>query len=543
MINPTGDPRNPNIPDPRDVIPGESGRNAGSGSTIMGHPPGLFLLFTVEMWERFSYYGMRAILGLYLKAPITALLADGKPNTNPGRGWTPGEASNLSGWYTGLAYLLPIIGGLIADKFIGTHRSMVVGGLLIALGHLVLAVSGLAGMGQTDLGMSVFVGGLALIIIGTGHFKPSVSVMVGQLYPRTDPRRDGAFSIFYMGINLGAFVCPYVCGTLGERVGWHWGFGSAAVGMLFGLGAYLKLRSKYLSGIGLPPGERGAIAPLFFLNGMAIAALVAIAFHLGVLKRIDAIVSNLYVLGSLAGAGALWMIWFAMRQTREDRGPVFSIFLFMLFNVLFWAGFEQAGTSINFFTDTSVDRYIGTFEVLTSWFQSVNPLCILLLAPVFGWLWGWLSRRKANPSQPAKIGIGLILLGIGYALMTLAGMQAKVSPAKASMFLVAGTYVIHTLGELFLSPTGLSYVTKAAPKHAVSLLMGVWFLSSFIGNFASGKLAMLAEPIGKGEIKLPWHLGGQADFFVMFLVVPIAAGILILIATPFLKKLLRSPND
>jgi proton-dependent oligopeptide transporter, POT family len=522
---------------------GQSSTPPPEGPTFLGHPRGLALLFLVEMWERFSYYGMRAILGLYLVSPMSALMADGKPNTNPGRGWSEGDASNLAGWYTGLAYLLPIMGGLIADRLIGTHRSMVVGGLLIALGHIVLAVSGLGDMGHSDFGMTVFVGGLALIIIGTGHFKPSVSVMVGQLYKPGDPRRDGAFSIFYMGINLGAFICPYVCGTLGEKVGWHWGFGSAAVGMLAGLGIYLLFREKYLSGIGLPSHGTGSKAPLFFFNGVAIAALVAAAFHFGILKQIDTILSNRFVYGALAACGLAWMIYFVVRQKHEDRGPVASIFVFMLFNVLFWAGFEQASTSINFFTEAKTDRMVGSFEVPTSWFQSINPLGILLLAPVFVMLWQFLGKRRMNPSQPAKIGYGLILLAVGYICMTMAAMRAKTDPAKAGMFLVAATYIIHTLGELCLSPTGLSYVTKAAPRHAVSLLMGVWFLSSFVGNLAAGKLAALARPIERGEYKTPFGLGGQADFFVWFIIIPLIAGVAILAATPVLKKLLRNPTD
>ncbi len=512
-------------------------------NTFLGHPKGLFLLFLVEMWERFSYYGMRAILGLYLKTPMVAVLEGGKPNRNPGRGWTEAEASNLGGWYTGLAYLLPIFGGLIADKLIGTHRSMLVGGMLIATGHIVLAISGLGNMGSTDLGMSVFVGGLAMIIIGTGHFKPSVSVMVGQLYKPDDPRRDGAFGIFYMGINLGAFICPYVCGTLGEKVGWHWGFGSAAVGMLAGLGLYVMYKQKYLPGIGLPVTGTGSAAPLFFFNGIGLSAIVALAYTAGVLKQIDTLVTNVYVLGALAAASLTWIVWYISTQAKEDKGPVTSIFLFMFLNMIFWAGFEQAGTSINFFTDTKTDRMLGSFEVPTSWFQSINPLGILLLAPVFGILWIRLHKKNANPSQPAKIGIGLVLLGVGYMCMTLAGMQASSAPGKAAMFLVAATYIIHTLGELCLSPTGLSYVTKAAPKKAVSLLMGVWFLSSFVGNFAAGKLAMLATPIGEGKYKRIFGLGGQADFFVWFVIIPIAAGVLVLIATPVLKKLLRNTTD
>src|SRR5215470_19265930 len=246
-------------------------RDAAS-TTILGHPAGLFLLFLVEMWERFSYYGMRGLLVLYL-VQSTHPAADASGFVNPGRGWPRADASILYGWYTGMAYLLPILGGWIADRVLGTHRSMIVGGLVIALGHTVLAVSGIGSLASSATGMSIFVFGLALIVIGTGHFKPCVSVMVGQLYDEGDPRRDGAFTIFYMGINLGAFLAAFVCGTLGERVGWHWGFGAAAVGMLAGLGLYVALRPRLLGDIGRPPGNGARFATPLGVLGIIGAAL------------------------------------------------------------------------------------------------------------------------------------------------------------------------------------------------------------------------------------------------------------------------------
>src|SRR5262245_36234306 len=268
--------------------------------TVLGHPPGLFLLFLVEMWERFSYYGMRGLLVLYLVHSATPA-PDAAGFVNPGRGWSRADASLLYGWYTGLAYLLPIAGGLVADRFLGTHRSLVVGGLLIALGHTVLAVSGLGDLGHSQLGMSVFVLGLALIVIGTGHFKPCVSVMVGQLYPHDDPRRDGAFTIFYMGINLGAFLSAFVCGTLGERVGWHWGFGSAAVGMLAGLALYLALRPRFLAGIGMPPPGTPNRAGVAALAGIGLAVLFAALYHAGTLAAVAGMLGR-----AGARAGSAW---------------------------------------------------------------------------------------------------------------------------------------------------------------------------------------------------------------------------------------------
>lgn len=516
--------------------------------TLMGHPVGLFLLFFVEMWERFSYYGMRGLLVLYLKAPIEGMLnpPPGKEaGFNPGRGWTGAEASNAYGWYTGLAYLTPIVGGLIADKLIGTHRSMIVGGLLIALGHVVLGISGLGDMEHNATGMSVFVFGMALIVIGTGHFKPSVSVMVGQLYKQGDPRRETAFGIFYMGINLGAALQTYIVGTLGERVGWHWGFGAAAVGMLLGLFAYMMLRPMYLQGIGLAADPAKAKrAPLFIPIGVVVAAVAAYGYHHGYLGKLDAFFANKAVYMTIVGAAVIWAVAFSLKQKREDRGPVASIFIFMLFNAVFWLSFEQAGSSINIFTDERTNRMLGGFMVPTTWFQSINPWCIIVFAPVTGVLWTYLSRRGKNPGQPYKIAIGLILVGLGYLFMVAAAMQVK-DPVKASMWLIAATYFVHTMGEIILSPTGLSYVTKAAPKQYVSLLMGIWFISSFIANLGAGKVAAMVEPILEGKKELPWHIHGEgpnganteADFFFLFVITSCTAGLIILVLGPMLTKL------
>jgi POT family proton-dependent oligopeptide transporter len=526
---------------PNALPPAASSAHRG---TFLGHPTGLFLLFLVEMWERFSYYGMRGLLVLYLTSAVTGMAEpyEGAPaGFNPGPGWSAADASNLYGWYTSLAYLFPLAGGIIADKLIGTHRSMLVGGLLISLGHVVLAVSGLVPPGD-PVSMTIFVGGLALIVLGTGHFKPNVSVMVGQLYAPDDPRREGAFSIFYMGINLGAFICAYICGTLGERVGWHWGFGSAAIGMLLGLAFYMALRPRFMPGIGLPPGDRGSLSTAFLGSGVALSFLAAILFHVGVFGQLDAILSSKWVAIPLAITGAIAAIVFTLRQPLGDRGPVASIFLFMLFNVVFWLSFEQAGSSINIFTNEHTDRTIGGFEVFTTWFQSINPLLIILAAPVFGSIWVSLARRDRYVSQPAKIGTGLMLVGLGYGFMVLAALQAQ-HGAKAAMWLVVATYAVHTIGEIILSPTGLAYVTRAAPPKHGSLLMGIWFLSSFIANLLAGKVAAQVEKVESGAIPLPWHFGGQADFFFLFIATSCTAGVFVLVMTPLLKKLMRNPKD
>lgn len=546
-----------------DATPSPVPPAVANGPQFLGHPTGLFLLFLVEMWERFSYYGMRGLLVLYLTTPLTGMRNPPKgqlADFNPGRGWDDASASTLYGWYTGLAYLLPIFGGMIADKLIGTHRSMVVGALIIALGHIVLAISGIDdwAKGSTGTGMSLFVFGLVLIVLGTGHFKPSVSVMVGQLYAPGDARRDSAFSIFYMGINLGAFLCNIVCGYLAYNYGWHWGFGAAAVGMLAGLVLYIAARPKYLAGIGEPPPGKGGSAPLFAIGAIGVSALFALIFHMGWIgqawgvigKAIDSIPNGAIVVPvAMLGVMIVFCAWFVSINRPEDRGPVATIFIFMFFNAFFWIAFEQAGSSLTLFTDRYTDRTFMGSEIDTPMFQSVNPLLIILGAPLFAVLWRVLAAKRMMPSQPVKIALGLFFLGLGYVFIFWGAKQVQVATdgtavLKASMFFVVAGYFWHTVGELFLSPTGLSYVTKAAPIRFVSLLMGVWFVSSFIANLGGGLLAAQVEKIEKGELKLPWSFAGyQANFFFLFIVTSVGAGVLILLLTPILKRMMRNPND
>ncbi len=514
-----------------------------SERTLLGHPPGLFLLFGVEMWERFSFYGMKVILPLYLAATLAG--------ANPGRGWTEGQASILTGWYGGMCYLLPIIGGIIADRLLGTHRSMLLGALLISLGHVTLAVSGIGAWAHNEIGLSIFIGGLALITMGTGHFKPTVTVMVGQLYGEKDPRRTNAFSIFYMGINVGALLGQFFCSLLGEKIGWHWGFGAAAVGMLSGLGMYTAGRPYYLRGIGeAPRGVPNLVAPLFLLVCL-LSAGFGMAYHFNLLAVVNDSVTSLlghptwsYVVNGGAAALVLGLaIWFVAIQNPGDRGPTACIFIFMMFNAFFWLAFEQSGTSLNFFAEDKTDRMIGGWEFPTGWFQMVNPACIILFTPLFAMFWQSLADRNREMSQPVKISIGLILLGLGYVFMVFAGLITKTG-AKAGLIWLIGTYVMFTLGELFLSPTGLAFVTRAAPVRFVSLLMGVWYISSFIAHTVGGYVAATVEQIERGELTLPWKswgidLGGEADFFFLFVVFSIGPGLLILAASPLLKRLLH----
>ena len=576
---------------PQAVLPG-----AANEKLFFGHPRGLFLLFMVEMWERFSYYGMRALLVLYLIQSATG--------DNPGRGWSKPDATNLYGWYTGLVYLTPLIGGMIADRIIGTHRSMLVGGSLIALGHVVLAISGFGSMAHNDLGMTVFVMGLALIVIGTGHFKPTVSVMVGQLYPQNDPRRDGAFTIFYMGINLGAFICTFICGTLGENVGWHWGFGSAAVGMLIGLGLYVIFKQSWIGNIGAAPREGPNPSAYFFVGAIMLSLVIAVLFHTGSFATMGEIFYGMMgtgIVGVLVSVMmclliVAWAAWFVRKQESKDRGPTATILIFVIFNAVFWTAFEQAGSSLNIFAKENTERtgviadWVGLVppaaknvpdvkaapvevaaldvkasvevaapviiaapvdqaapaapakikEIPATWFQSINALEIVLFGPLFAMMWLWLGRRKLNPSQPMKVAIALFLVGGGYIFMVVGSMHGA-SGAKVSMFWLFATYTLHTFGELCISPTALAFVTRAAAVKYVSFLMGIYFLSNVVAGKLGGALAGQVEGIEKGTVQLPWYpwfkLGGQADFYLVFVVASFAAGLVALALTPLIKKL------
>jgi len=551
------------IQDPQFEGPAERALAGGPmGPVSKRHPPGLWVLFITEMWERFSYYGMRALLVLYLIASTNEVLENGRPNDNPGFGWTEGDAYLLYGVYTWLVYLTPIFGGWLADKFLGTHRSMVIGGWIIAAGHITLALTELFGYTageavtfQTGPGaLLTFMLGLLLIIVGTGFFKPCVSVMVGQLYEQGDPRRDSGFTIFYMGINLGAFFSPLVAGFLAEAYGWHWGFGSAAVGMLAGLFFYQVFRSRYLRGVGMPPGK--------YEDGEEDkgSEMVRVCASCGDVMPDDA--------STCLGCEAKDTTeisrddLFHRRLRRRDWHRLAVICILAFFgNIFFWAAFEQAGSSLNVFAEQSTDRSIpfimvdapetagnGTegapanaggevpYEFPAPWYQSVNPLAIIVFAPVFAWLWGFLNKRKLNPSTPMKFALGLYLLGLAFLAMVFAAMQAKGDGLAGPHWLLI-TYVVITWGELCLSPVGLSMVTKLAPIKLQSFMMGVWFFSFSLANLFAGLLAYISVPIKEG--KFTFIIEGLPGFFLLLVVGPIGMAVLLTIVSPLLRKLMH----
>ena len=447
-------------------------------TTEKGHPKGLYLLFATEMWERFSYYGMRGLLTLYLT----------KATIEGGLGFDDANAGLIYGIYTGLVYLTPIFGGWLADNILGQRKSITLGGILMALGQICLFMS-------SSEHIVMFYAGLILLIIGNGFFKPNISTVVGQLYPPGDNRKDSAFTIFYMGINLGAFLAPLVCGYLAEDIfavkdaagkitayGFNYGFLAAGIGMIIGQILFNSLGQTYLGDLGKEPGAK--------LQKAHAAAQTPL--------------------------------------TQEEKQRMNVIVIMMLFNIFFWAGFEQAGSSISLYTDRFIDRTIGDWTIPTSWFQSVNPLFIVLLGPLFTMLWTFTSRKNKEPNSIVKMGLGMILLGLGFFLMIGAALQRGGDIAdqavKANAMWLVGTYLIHTMGELCLSPVGLSLVTKLAPLRLGSLMMGVWFLSSFIANFLSGYLVQFFA-----------SMGAMTIFAIISTVVIVLGGIVLFLSNRLLK--------
>ncbi len=420
--------------------------------TTQGHPKGLYLLFFTEMWERFSYYGMRGILILYL----TKSLMEG------GLAIDPQSASLIYGYFTGFVYFTPLIGGWIADRFIGQRMAITIGGITMMLGQFTLFAI------NTHTGMYL---GLFLLILGNGFFKPNISTIVGRLYAADDPRRDSAFSIFYMGINLGAFIAPLVVGLFSDKLfatrneagdivtyGYKYGFLVAGLGMLLGQVIFNSMAAKFLGNVGLSPAATKATGE------------------------------------STESADR--------PVTPEDKQRMTVIFILTAFVIFFWAGFEQAGSSLSLYTDKFIDRSVGGFIIPTSWFQSVNPLFIVALAPLFSIF--WTSSLGKKLTTPVKMGLGMILLGIGFFFMLGAvaerGGDVQDESIKASLIWLIMTYLIHTIGELCLSPVGLSVVTKLAHPKFASLMMGVWMLSTFIANIVGGYLASYVESLGAGMV-------------------------------------------
>lgn len=403
-----------------------------------GHPRGLFLLFGTELWERFSYYAMRAILVLYLT----------DTTMNGGLGWSTKDALDLYGIYTGLVYITPLIGGYLADNYLGQRRSILLGGALMAIGQFTLALPADAlGLGS----LHTFYLGLALLISGNGLFKPNISTMVGDLYNEGDHRRDGAFTIFYMGINLGALLAGVVSGSVTNSFGWKAGFVAAGIGMLMSLVMQISFAQSWLGDIGREPAAKRALANQKSTKKQPL--------------------------------------------TKEEVDRIKVILVMSLFTIVFWAGFEQAGGLMNIYTQQYTDRMIGSFEVPAAWFQSLNPFFIITLAPVLAVLWVKLGKRE--PNSPVKFAMAMFFLALGFLCMVGAVLeQGGDTTVKTSMLWLVGAFFFHTLGELCLSPIGLSLVTKLAPLRLASLMMGAWFGCNAIANYVAGYVGSHVGELG-----------------------------------------------
>ena len=446
---------------------------------FFGHPRGLSTLFFTEMWERFSYYGMRSLLILFM----TASVSDG------GLGFETSQAGAVYGLYATMVYLSALPGGWLGDRFLGQRKAVLYGGVLIAVGHFSMAAPNI----------EMFYLGLALIVIGTGLLKPNISAMVGQLYLPGDGRRDAGFSIFYMGINLGAFIAPLICGAIGQRVNWHYGFAVAGFGMTFGLAQYV-LGGGRLGNAGLHPvppennhqavRQKRQLTIAAFITGVALVAFSAAAMG-GLINVVD--VANISG-GLLASTVVIFFVWLFTSGgwTPLERRRLMVIAALFLASALFWSVFEQAGSTLNLFAERNTDNTFGQFDAPASWYQSANALFIICLAPVFAWL--WTSLRDREPTSPAKFAWGLVLVGFGFVILS-AGAVSASTGGKISPWWLIITYLFHTMGELCLSPVGLSAMTKLAPARVAGLMMGVWFMSLSLGNYIGGRIASLYEAL------------------------------------------------
>jgi POT family proton-dependent oligopeptide transporter len=466
---------------------------ARADRSFFGHPRGLATLFFTEMWERFSFYGMRALLILFLTAPV----ADG------GLGFNVVKAGAIYGFYMAMVYLLSLPGGWLADRVMGQRRSVLYGGVLISAGELCLA-----GPGQT-----FFYTGLLLLMLGTGMLKPNVSTIVGQLYYPNDPRRDAGFSIFYMGINVGALISPLICGYVGEEISWRLGFALAGIAMIAGLVQYV-LGGKYLGSAGMEPTPAASPEQARRQKrwaGLAIGGTLAALAVIGILSSTGAItitaesISNsLGVVLVIISTGVFAWLLLGKGWTREERMRSGAILVLFLASALFWSMFEQAGSSLNLFAERSTNRNLFGFEFPASWFQFVQPAFVVALAPVFAWIWGRMGRNE--PTSPAKFSMGLLFAGLGFLLLVPAASRAE-HGALVSLWWLNGTYLLHTIGELCLSPVGLSAMTKLAPERVGGFMMGVWFVSISVGDFLAGRAASVYE-----SMPLPTLFGTVAAF-------------------------------
>jgi len=479
--------------------------------SFFGHPPGLATLFFTEMWERFSYYGGRSMLILYMTAAVAGL--------NPGLGLTVPEAGALYALYTAVVYMTNLPGGWIADKFIGARNAVFYGGCVIALGNLMLAA---------PIGLPGFYSGLGLIAIGTGLLKPNVSTMVGALYTQGDGRRDSAFSIFYMGINLGALLAPLIAGWFGQKMDWNIGFFVVAVGMVLGLIQY-KLGAKHLGDAGLAtknPTPEEKVSQNKSLKsgfiGIIAAALILLAVHFTGLYPMTILnLSNL--VGVLLIVVPIIYFGFLFARggfDKAEKNRIIAIIVFYIAAALFWSAFEQAGSTLTLFADRNTENTVLGYSFPSTWWQSINAGFIIILSGVFAWLWLKLNAMKKEPSTPMKFTIGLLLVGVGFLILVPAASIIESTGNRVGVHWLLLVYFTHTVAELFLSPVGLSAMTRLAPHRIVGQMMGIWFLGAATGNFIGGRIGGLFESFPIKSIFLAVFIYCALSALVMFFLVP-----------------------
>ena len=506
-----------------------------------GHPKGLYLLFVTEMWERFSYYGMRALFMLYM---VQALLFDKE------------FASQIYGSYTGLVYLTPLLGGYIADRYWGNHRSIITGAVTMAMGQFLLFLSACY---FQDVGMAKWLmfAGLGLLVLGNGFFKPNISTMVGHLYSPDDKRKDSAYTIFYMGVNVGSMIAPLICGIMGNTghpEDFKWGFLAACIGMLLGAAVFFFFKDKYIVDpeghvIGakphVEPSETKAGSKLtdyitprtIFLVFGTIGLTLLFSFNWGE----GGVFAGADWIGSLIYATAIVMpifIYTDKSLTRREKTRILVIYIIAFFVIFFWSAYEQAGASLTFFADEQTDRRIGGWEMPASYFQSFNPIMIVVLAPIFASFWSFLGRKGLEPSSPRKQSVGLFLLAMGYLYISY-GVRDIEPGVKVSMIWLTGTYLIHTMGELCLAPIGLSLVYKLSPARFASLMMGVWYLSTSAANKFAGLLSGMYPEGGVAKSFLGYEIANLSDFFMLFVYMSGASAVVLFLLSGKLAKMME----
>ena len=502
---------------------------------MFGHPRGLYVLFATEMWERFSFYGMRALLVLYLTRHFL---------------FTDQEAGHIYGAYLGMVYALPVIGGIVADRWLGFRKAVVLGGVLLSLGHLGMAVEGdpavvVAGEVRRDAAVEqIFYLSLALIIAGVGFLKPNVSSAVGRLYAEGDARRDGGFTIFYMGINLGAFLSTLIVGGIGEFYGWRYGFGLAGIGMVVGLLVFVR-GQRHLAGILEPPRPQWLAAPV--VAGIPAGATRERAIYLGALLltalawfmvQRPPLVGQALV-ATLALAYGFFVYYMFKNCTSDERARMTLVIVLTFCGVCFWALFEQAGSSMNLFTDRVVDRDLAGVEIAASQFQSLNAGFILLLGLPFAALWAALARRRREPGIAAKFALGIIQAGLGFGALVV-GIALADEAGKVAMIWIVLAYLLHTTGELCLSPVGLSMVTKLTPARVTGMMMGTWFLATAFADYISGVLAAMASvDMRTGAPAATALLDAYGGLFELLFYAGVGFGSALLVASPWLRRLQR----